>query len=394
MVVLPSSFSQAVKSYESCLSFITLNCRSAKSKIEELDTFFNSLRYSFSVIILTETWYDQLSQMYTPAAYSHFFVTRRLRRGGGVSVLVGRDLNCYLEAEFTCVTDDYETVAVLHGSQMFVGFYRPPAGCLTAFYAFLERMLAFATENKIELVIGGDFNINMLETDPKQDTMLSIINSNAFEVVRTSATRITDTSSSLLDFFITNHALSSIKADVISADISDHLPVYMLINKQSERTKRKQTKLFQDVSDENMFKFRTMIISVPWTNLLESCDADLAYESFIESFSSVYHKCFPVKTVKETNKIRKPWISKDIYKQIKQKNRLYARFIKTRDRSIWAEYKHKRNSLVTIIRNAKTAYYNAVFSQNADRPDLTWKAVNTVLNRSQPKMPIDTIFRN
>lgn len=49
--------------------------------------------------------------------------------------------------------------------------------------------------------------------------------------IETQATRVTGFTSTFIDFFVTNFDVSSIIADVISVDVSDHLPIFLLINK-------------------------------------------------------------------------------------------------------------------------------------------------------------------
>lgn len=144
--------------------------------------------------------------------------------------MVNKSLSCENQKEFTVVTNDYQTVAVVHGRHMFVGVYRPPSGCFQTFSSYLERLLEFATVNKLQLTIGGDFNINMLENSNKKESLSSIIAMHGFDVILTTATRVTETSCTLLDYFVTNSEPSLFKAGVIAVDLSDHLPVCMFIS--------------------------------------------------------------------------------------------------------------------------------------------------------------------
>lgn len=155
MGIVPADFSSVVSPSKSCLSFFTLNCRSAKSKFDALDIFFNSLGYAFRVLILIETWYTEQCEKYTPLGYSEFSVMRNVKHGGGASALVHECLKSAIESEFTTVTNDYESVAVRHGAHMFVGIYRPPTGDLESFLVFAECILNFVNENQLGLVLGG-----------------------------------------------------------------------------------------------------------------------------------------------------------------------------------------------------------------------------------------------
>lgn len=122
---------------------------------------------------------------------------------------------------------------------MFVGLYRQPTGSFDNFCTFLEKILIFASENKFELVLGGDFNINMLDNGLKQTFLLALVALNGFDIISTGLTRVTAASSTLLDFFITNLLHLSIQADVITTDISDHLAVFMLLDSTDKHKKGK-----------------------------------------------------------------------------------------------------------------------------------------------------------
>lgn len=76
MVIAPHEFLGVTKACKNSLSFINLNCRSTRSRKDELDLLFQTLGFQFSAIP-TETWYDDGSEMYTPSAYLHFFITRQ-----------------------------------------------------------------------------------------------------------------------------------------------------------------------------------------------------------------------------------------------------------------------------------------------------------------------------
>lgn len=157
------------------MSFFNLNFRSARSKIEEVEIPFSAINFNFAVIILTETWFDGLYERYKSAANSHFFVTRNGKWGGGVSLVVNTSFACDNQNEFAVVTNDYETVAVVHGTHMFVGLHRPPSGCFLTFSTYLEGLLEFETVNKLKRILGGDFAVNVVENSNKKASLPSII---------------------------------------------------------------------------------------------------------------------------------------------------------------------------------------------------------------------------
>lgn len=393
MGIVPADFLRIVSPSKSCLSFLTLNCRSARSKFDALDIFFNSLCYEFRVLILTETWYTEQCEKYTPLGYSEFSVMRNVKRGGGVSVLVHECLQSDIESEFTTVTNDYESVAVRHGAHMFVGIYRPPTGDLESFLVFVECILNFANENKLELVLGGDFNINLIENNSKQAYLTSLVTQSGFDIIRTNETRVTTSSATLIDFFVTNHPPSIITADTIYVDISDHLPVFMLLEKKTVREKKKHH-VYQDISSQNLTKFREITEKLTWESVYKEGDCNKAYETFLTELSNIYNDCFPLKTTRRINRCRKPWMTKDIVDQITIKDRLYEKFVRTKDNKFLTRFRQVRNRLNKIVKKAKKTYYFNLFSTDTHRTELTWKKISSVLGRSQENKSVEAIYHD
>ena len=57
-----------------------------------------------------------------------------------------------------------------------------------------------------------------------------------------------------------------------------------------------------------------------------------------------------------------PWITKDLLNQIKQKNKLYSRFLKTKSNAIFLKYKKCRNKLTHAKELSEGKYYQSLFS--------------------------------
>lgn len=163
MVISPNDFANFAAAEQPVdFSFFHLNVRSAKSKLDELDTLFDCLGFSFHVIMLSETWYKDDSDVFSLPQYKHYSLCREQRRGGGVSLLIHNGLECEPISEFTQITDDFEFLCVSHKDYVFAVVYRPPSGDVSKFVSFFDTFCNFVAENRYVLFLGGDFNINML----------------------------------------------------------------------------------------------------------------------------------------------------------------------------------------------------------------------------------------
>lgn len=269
------------------LKLFHLNVRSARSKSDDLMFLFQSFQCTFDVIMFTETWYQDEADFFILPHYQHFYHNRVSGRGGGVAMLVANHDFEIIE-DFTLATDDYEVLCVKHNLYIFSVVYRPPSGNVAKFFTFLDRLLCYANECKYYLFLGGDLNINLLEETPNTAELLLLLTANSFSNVITHPTRITSFTSTLIDLFITNYEKEKVKAGVIASDISDHLPIFMLVNTTPEPRKQDTpTITFQNITPATLDLFRNKLINANWEDVFHTGDADSAYNTFIEKFEHI-----------------------------------------------------------------------------------------------------------
>ena len=84
----------------------------------------------------------------------------------------------------------------------------------------------------------------------------------------------------------------------------------------------------------------------------------------------------PIKTIKIRNRPC-PFITQDLRNLMKERDRLYQRFLCTRDIIDWDNYKSYRNN---VKRDLKKAEYNSnEVRQHKDNPGSLWKIVNRLI---------------
>lgn len=289
--------------------------QSALNKGDNLSYILDGITCSFDVIFLSETWYrSDADVMYLPG-YKAFFVNRPHKRGGGVAMLVKERLTCELLSTHCLSNDDVELLTVRSGQNIFSVIYRPPHGSLTEFFAIFEREITFLSGNFLS-IIAGDFNIDMGTSSSAQQQMLVAIQSASFENVINNPTRVTPTSSSVLDLIITNHT-GLYKSGRIAVDISDHLPVFLCIEKELEPQRTVQARR-QVVSQSRLETFGNRIAAMDWTPVFNEATAARAYAVFLELFLPIYTDCFPIIDITPCRKARKPWMTPRLTRLVKK----------------------------------------------------------------------------
>ena len=97
---------------------------------------------------------------------------------------------------------------------------------------------------------------------------------------------------------------------------------------------------------------------VIWDDIEITDSVNHSYNRFFQIFLSLYNKCFPKIRIKlKLQKHFCPWINLGIRKASKRKQRLYEKFLKTRNDKSEAEYKAYKNMFEIIEPKSKRNYY-------------------------------------
>lgn len=153
--------------------------------------------------------------------------------------------------------------------------------------------------NDFTSVLGGDFNVDILKPSPAQSKLLCTFHTTGHDISAEAATRVTDKTETLIDIFVTNTPANSVLSGVISCDLSDHFPIYLLLKCAAIRkTDTPSTISFQNITPATLEAFSNSVMTTSWDSVFQAESADAAYEAFILIFKRLYHKHFPEKNVK------------------------------------------------------------------------------------------------
>jgi hypothetical protein len=357
-------------------SIMHLNIRSLSPKIDELEALIN-LVGSPKVLMLSETWLNNVSVSYNVSNYS-FVSSPRLRgRGGGVAMFVNNLLHYVIKDRLCDHTDnnniDYLLIELPKVNIMLCCMYCPPNTRLDHIIALLERNKAFSNPRTL-FIAGGDYNINLLdESSDISVDFLDNIHSLGLSHVITLPTRVTDVSATLLDNFLCDVNILPVCTSVIKTDISDHFLIELSLKTRiiaKTITKR-------DFCNKNQVNFTSKLCATNWDPLYLINDANLAFNYFIKKIKRIYNKSFPFKILTWHSR-RNPWLTSGILKSIRHKNAL---FLKSKANPIFAnEYKTYRNHLTCLIRDAKRNYHKQLLTALRNKSTKLWSHLKTLIS--------------
>jgi hypothetical protein len=103
-----------------------------------------------------------------------------------------------------------------------------------------------------------------------------------------------------------------------------------------------------------------------WSILFENTTVNQNYSNFLTILKEACDKHIPTKTVL----IRpddKPFMNSSIRKALRKRNRIHYRAKCTNNPDHWSQYRHLRNDVIRLVREAKTEYKNKLTSQLMDK---------------------------
>ena len=107
--------------------------------------------------------------------------------------------------------------------------YRSPSGSVSVFRDILTQILQLIGNQNQDVIIMGDFNINMAFplTNSSVDLLTIMSGSNLYPSI-TIPTRVTESTHSLIDNIFSTFCSGEVS--IITSDISDHFPIHTVFN--------------------------------------------------------------------------------------------------------------------------------------------------------------------
>ena len=147
---------------------------------------------------------------------------------------------------------------------------------------FLEPLLTKISFEKKEVILLGDYNINLLNCESHKNTcdFLELMLSFSFMPKIMNPTRITPRSQTLTDNIFYNEVQPKIIAGNIATDISDHLIQFIAIQGKWHTEHLNEDICRRNYKTLNHDKFKENFNKIEWATLLSGNNIDVAYDNF------------------------------------------------------------------------------------------------------------------
>jgi hypothetical protein len=251
---------------------------------------------------------------------------------------------------------------------------------LESFKKLLEKL---KMERHKSIVIGGDFNIDMLSNKKTSIDFKNLMLTYNYEQLVKTPTRICNTVATYIDLVFTN--FDDVHTEVKELGLSDHHGVSVVINtKTLTRINKSQTINKRIYSEVQIIQFRDVLRKINWENLLhETYSINKNYNIFHTTLTMLLNKFIPKKEIK-INKTcdRAKWITKGIKISCNHKRLLRILVNHTNNNIIKQYYRHYRKTLKKTVIISKKQIYISQMAKSENKTKTMWQIIKTKTNKT------------
>ena len=295
----------------------------------------------FDIITFCETWLnDNLCHSVNFENYNSVFKHKTaVKEGGGLAVFIREGIPYTVREDLSFndeLLDKFDGLLVeLDGLNIIVCIiYRTPRfqSIPELTLHLIDKITTIKRENK-QIIIPGDLNIDLLKYSHHYETtdfLDQMLIHNLIPKI-TVPTRLTETSSTLIDHIFTNIDKHDCTAGTLITDISDHFSNFFISKINSQPQHLPHTVTYRPTNDHLIENLNRCLSEYDWNDVTSTLNVDEAYNIFINKITDAINKHLPMKTIKFNKNKHKgnPWITRGILNSLKTKEKLYIKMMKS-----------------------------------------------------------------
>lgn len=368
------------------------NVQHLPSRIDLLDIILSDLRPDIVALCEHKMNSNEIDLINLDKYKVCNYYVRSTAVGGGVLVLALKSCTAkrvtfpsvqalLVDKEFECCLTEFR-----YGNFKFVlaSLYRSPiTKLIEPFLNKLDFILELLASRYKNLILCGDININVLERSKHVIDFSNILKTHNVKYLVDFPTRVTDTSQSGIDNFMTNMNRANVKISGVITEISDHdgqiLEILNVKNKTKERVYKKMSRNY---SDTNIQQFLKQISKEDWQGVYLTHNVN-KFNVFFSLFFYYFDVNFP-KTFRSIRNDKKVWIREELraeHKKLIELNKL-ARLSK--NTQIRDNLKLRRKIFKQNVLKNKKIYIDEKISSSANVVKSTWNIINSEVCRTAP----------
>ena len=376
------------------LSIIQLNIRGLLNKQDQIKDLINKSKSD--VVLLCETWLRKdtypLVNINSHKLYNNY---RLDRLGGGVGILVNRSLRSRLRNELRVETEVLEHIIVELKTDtkniLLVSGYRPPNSNVKKFLKEYKMLIQALRQTKCHsILIGIDHNLDLMKVHKHTQTneFLELNLKNNLMPCVSKPTRITTNTATLIDnIFISEKLIGHTNPSIIVNDMSDHLPIHLILNDQKKCVRESQTIKTRAFTDSAVANISNQMTNLNWKELLDDKDVNTGFNIFHEKLMTTIDEFAPETEKKINHKkiVRDPWITTSLMKSLTKQKKLYKEMLTHKTEYSKQKYREYRNTLKRLLRHSRVKYIRDKCEEYKQNSKKLWQLINRIIGKENNK---------
>ena len=279
-----------------------------------------------------------------------------------------------------------------------VTWYRPPSSTVDKFDLF-ETLVGKLDAENAEYWLLGDLNCNLGAPilDHKSKILSGIADLYNLEQLIEEPTRITESTSTMIDLIFTNTPDNVACSGVSHVGISDHSLICAFRKLSTGRSnvghKTDKTITYRNSKNFDLGSFRADIGSQNWDDIKSLKGPNDMWRAWKTNFNRIVDKHAPVR-VKRVRASKSPWITPLPMRRMHERDIQKIKAIRSKDPTDWVVFKKLRNSVNNDIKLAKESYYKNAFCESEKNLKKTWSTINELTSRKTNEQHINEIKLN
>ena len=376
------------------IQIIHHNIQGLHSKTDELSEWFQLCNGKDVIFCFSEVWINPDSPPFDVPGFQKMispFHGRPNNKQGflpGSCMFVSNTLSVVRNALCKDIEDSCKLLNVTcclisckHSYLAVVSLYRSPSTSPSDCLQEIRNMFSQLLSSTKHIIIMGDFNFDLLKSSKVQSDYADILSDFQFSQHVTAPSRVTTSSSTLIDHVLSTPSLSVTRC-CQSVGLSDHRCQIMEVDiPVSRSTKHSVTvRSFRRCPWNDV---RESLHTAPWQVMDIYDDVNETWEFFITILQHCLDQHAPCHTVvSKCSRHPTPWLTSELSSAIKRKKQAKRRADSTANDADIALYKKLKDQLKCHIREAKLSYLKQLLLQTKNNPhsaaDL-WSGVNNVI---------------
>lgn len=209
----------------------------------------------------------------------------------------------------SCVTE------IKAGKEKFLvaGVYRTPSQDVDIYLEKLSELLKILSKTDKKILLGGDFNIDVLREDNKKKKFVNVLQMHGFKYTIKIPTRVAEKSVSAIDNFITNLDNNFFEVECLITALSDHDgQLFKILSSKSTKNNLnlKIHKYERRYKQESINLFIYDLSKEDWTKLYD-CNVEDKFTYFYNILKYYFNLHFPKTKIVSSN-VNNGWIDDEI----------------------------------------------------------------------------------